>query len=272
MCFQIKSDSCITESESNHLNDLRKLIECDQLLNRYKLNDDFLIAFLRCKLYDVDKAYQRLKLYIETIRNRQELFTWKCDAEKVTCRNMFGISKGQSADGSVLMLMKPSLWDPSDLSVEEIAQFIITYQAGFVRSQLNGIHAIVDASGVTWSQLFAVGPIKGKFIGELSSSVMPVRIRKVHMVHVNRLVRIGLKMVMPFMKKKIRERFVLHGDDLSDVFKCCPPSAVPVEYGGQATEQYSIEDHLKMIENGRCILEDVWQQVRDDCESVIKTR
>lgn len=271
MCLQIKSESCITESELNHLNNLRKLIESDQLLNRYKLNDEFLVAFLRCKLNNVDKAYHRLKLYIETIRSRPELFTWNCDAEKVTCRNMFGISKGHSGDGSCLMLMKPSLWDPSDLSVEEIAQFIVTYQAGFPGSQLHGIHAIVDASGISWSQLFAIGPIKGKFIGEFSSSVMPIRIRKVHIVHVNRLVRMGLKMVMPFMKKKIRERFVLHGDDLSDVFKCCPSSAVPVEYGGQAKEQFSIEDHLKMIENGRCILEDVWQQVRDDCKSVIKT-
>ncbi|XP_074593205.1 alpha-tocopherol transfer protein-like [Brevipalpus obovatus] len=183
---------------------------------------------------------------------------------------MFGISKGQSVDGSAIVVMKPSLWDPSDLSLEEFGQFAITYQAAFIQSQVHGIHAIVDASGITWSQLYAIGPVRGKFIGEFSSTILPVRIRKVHLIHTSRLARFGLRMILPFMNKKVRERVFFHDGNLSDVFRCCPPSAIPVEYGGQATEQCSIGDHLVMIENGRRILEDVWQQVRDDHKSTIE--
>lgn len=271
ICFLIevlknRCDSCITESETRHIEDLRKLIENDLQLNRYDLNDDFLIAFLRCELYDMDKAYQRLKLYTDTIRSRPEIFTWTCDAEKTAALKMFGVSKGQSVDGCAIVVIKPSLWDPSDSSLAEIGQFVTCYTAAFVPSQAQGIHAIVDASNLTWSQLLAIGPIRGKFIGEFSSAILPIRIQKVHIIHISRLARIALKMILPFMNKRVRERVFFNKENLGEVFKCCPPSAIPIEFGGQAQDEYmfSLEDHLRLIENGRYILEDIWQQVRDD--------
>ncbi|XP_074594204.1 clavesin-1-like [Brevipalpus obovatus] len=135
----------------------------------------------------------------------------------------------------------------------------ILFYACYQNASKHSVHVVVDTTNLTMSHLIAFGIRTARLQMELMTKVVPARIKRIHLVHTNRLIKIGLGLYWPFMPKKLRERLVIHSD-LNELYQCCPPSSLPSFLGG-THEPINLDEFLSTIKNNKESVCKDWNQL-----------
>lgn len=247
-------------TEIDELNLLYTMIEKDDELSKYKFNEEFLFMFLRCRK-SAHKAFERLQNYVKKMKQRPEVFNWDHNLHTAVDSKVVELCRSKGKDCSILII-RPKQWNPDQVSVTDIFQMVVRGIAFDENIQKNGIHLVIDSSGVTLYKLYCFGQSNVKFLAQLVDAAVPVKIRNVHVVFENSISSLFLNLMKRFICKKLQDRIHFHGNKLDELHQCCYPSALPTEFGGTCGDLagYNYEQYKKKIDEHQHSLESVWSQ------------
>ncbi|XP_069507432.1 alpha-tocopherol transfer protein-like [Ambystoma mexicanum] len=218
---------------------LRDMIQKDYPNLPTRLDDAFLLRFLRARKFDYDKALQLLVNYHGCRRSWPEVFNnLKPSAVKPVLDSGFVTVLPQSdTNGQKIVCIRPGNWLPSAYPITENIRAIYLTLGKLIESevtQVNGIAILADYSGVGISHASHFGPFLAKKTIGILQDGFPIRIKAVNIINEPRIFKGIFAILKPFLKEKIANRFFLHGSDLNSLHGNIPRNILPEQFGGTA--------------------------------------
>ncbi|XP_062871634.1 alpha-tocopherol transfer protein-like [Trichomycterus rosablanca] len=243
---------------------LRDMILKEHPNLRTRLDDTFLLRFLRARKFDYDRALQLLLNYHSSRRAWPEVFQ---DLRPSTVKHVLELGfltvlPRPDPQGRYILCLRPGKWTPNDYPfVDNIRAIYLTLEKLIQpeETQVNGIVILVDYTGVGLSQASNPGPLLAKKVVSILQDGFPIRIKAVNIINEPRIFKGIFAIIRPFLKEKMAERYVLHGSDLSSLHRVIPRSVLPQEYGG-------VDGRLDMTAWSRTLLEAEEEFVVEFCQ------
>ena len=153
------------ESQRECVTELRRALttECSSLREEARMDDAFLIRFLRPKKYVVAKALNLYKNYHKLRESRAEVFE---DLHPGSVRHVWesgfvGCLSDRDREGRNVLLAFPQHWNPQEVSLCDALRSFILQLEFLIESeetQINGVALIVDFSKCTFEQMRSLHP------------------------------------------------------------------------------------------------------------------
>ncbi|MBN3296264.1 TTPAL protein, partial [Amia calva] len=206
---------------------------------RTRLDDAFLLRFLRARKFDYDRALQLLLNYHASRRTWPEVFQ---DLRPSTVKHVLDsgfltVLPHPDPQGRYVLCLQPGKWKPTDYPfVDNVRAIYLTLEKLIQpeETQVNGIVILADYNGVGLTQASNLGPFLAKKVVGILQDGFPIRIKAVNIINEPRIFKGIFAIIKPFLKEKMAERYLLHGSDLNSLHKTIPCSVLPEEYGGMA--------------------------------------
>ncbi|XP_053545740.1 alpha-tocopherol transfer protein-like [Bombina bombina] len=216
---------------------LRDMIWKDYPNLKTRIDDSFLLRFLRARKFDYDRALQLLVNYYSCRKGWPEVFNnLRPSAVKPVLDSGFlTVLPNKDAEGRRIVCIRPGQWTPRDFPITENIRAMYLSLEKLVESeetQVNGIVILADYDGVGLSQASHFGPFMAKKVIGILQDGFPIRIKAVNIINEPRIFKGIFAILKPFLKEKIVNRFFLHGSDLNSLHNNVPKSTLPEEYGG----------------------------------------
>ncbi|KAG8002981.1 Alpha-tocopherol transfer protein-like [Nibea albiflora] len=184
---------------------LRDMILKEQPNLRTRLDDTFLLRFLRARKFDYDRAMQLLLNYHAGRKAWPEVFQ---DLKPSTVKHVLDLGfltvlPQPDPNGRYILCLRPGKWKPNDYPfVDNVRAIYLTLEK-------------------------LIQP-------EETQDGFPIRIKAVNIINEPRIFKGIFAIIKPFLKEKMAERYILHGSDLRSLHRNIPRSVLPEEYGGTA--------------------------------------
>ncbi|XP_077369397.1 alpha-tocopherol transfer protein-like isoform X2 [Festucalex cinctus] len=218
---------------------LRDMILKEQPNLRTRLDDSFLLRFLRARKFDYDRALQLLLNYHAGRKAWPEVFH---DLKPSTVKHVLDLGfltvlPQPDPNGRYILCLRPGKWKANDYPfVDNVRAMYLTLEKLIQpeETQVNGIVILADYTGVGMSQASNPGPFLAKKVVSILQDGFPIRIKAVNIINEPRIFKGIFAVIKPFLKEKMAERYLLHSSDLRSLHRNIPPSVLPEEYGGTA--------------------------------------
>ncbi|KAG8180245.1 hypothetical protein JTE90_017646 [Oedothorax gibbosus] len=222
--------------QAKALVDFRRLINAQQDIYS-RLDDVFLLRFLRTKKYNLQKAF---KLYLNYYSFKQKgTFTGMrpSDMKRVIQMNNILYSPYRTPCGSHVAIYRLGAFDVSTATYEEMISTILLVGEMILdceATQVCGGIVIVDLADMSlqhYRQFLTVNFIS--FIINLLQDCIPERIKDIHFVNEPYLFHVSYNVVKPIVKKKLKDRLHFHGSNMNSLHCYVPKECLPKELGGK---------------------------------------
>ncbi|TRY98808.1 hypothetical protein DNTS_013111 [Danionella cerebrum] len=171
---------------------LRDMILKDHPNMRTRLDDAFLLRFLRARKFDYDRALQLLLNYHASRRAWPEVFQ---DLKPSTVKHVLDLGfltvlPRPDPNGRYILCVRPGKWKPNDYPfLDNIRAIYLTLEKLIQpeETQVNGIVILVDYAGVGLSQASNPGPLLAKKVVGILQDGFPIRIKAVNIINEPRI-------------------------------------------------------------------------------------
>ncbi|XP_029467702.1 alpha-tocopherol transfer protein-like isoform X4 [Rhinatrema bivittatum] len=192
---------------------LRDMIWKDYPNLRTRVDDTFLLRFLRARKFDYDRALQLLVKYHGCRRDWPEVFNnLKPSAIKAVLDSGFlTVLPLSDTNGQRVVCIRPGRWIPSNYPITENIRAIYLTLEKLIQSeetQVNGIVILADYNGVGLSQASHFGPFMAKKVIGILQDGFPIRIKAVNIINEPRIFKGIFAILKPFLKEKIVNRLL----------------------------------------------------------------
>ena len=226
-------------------------------------DDKFLLRFLRARKFNQDRA---LQLFINYHKYRQTKYAHFFEdynpqaVEHVLKSGLVGVLDARARNGSKVICLFPPRWDYLSTPFVDNFKTFLQILDKLIEDEENQVHGFTvfnNMDGISFyaiTQIVRTEQIQKGVLFELLQDAFPARFKGFHLLNQPWYVSIVLSIVRPFMKQKTRERFHMHGADLSELHEVIDPANLPEDFNGEQPEMdpYSA---LKLFE----------QEMAQDC-------
>ncbi|GIY60511.1 hypothetical protein CDAR_181722 [Caerostris darwini] len=247
------------ERKQAALKKFRNLIAAEKKL--YVRTDDLcLLAYLRGKKYDVDRAFKSMK---NTYKLRSKKRFYDADdnsiVHEVFRQNWIGFLPYRAKNGSVILVIKVGMWDPEKVD-RDLLMWVITHcmihSIECEATQVAGYSAIVDVRGVTHKHLKLLTIENILLIIHSTQHCFPGRYKAVHVIGMPKFFAYAWNMCYPFiLSYKMQKRIFIHGDNPKNLHKYMSPSILPQEFLGELGPFDNSTWHANILKNNEWALE-----------------
>lgn len=213
----------------------RKIIE-NHIESR--MDDIFLLGFLRARKFDQQRAFQLLKNYHSRRLEYPEYFDnlLPSKLEHILSQKCVQYLPQPDQKGRYICISQSGGWDPSTSTTIDFFRTHLLFHdfmLNFHRAQENRIVVILNEAGITLRHFFAWSPrIVTSALAILSQDSYQLRFQEMHFVNINAMVKAMIDIFMPLLPTKIKERIHLHSD-MTTLHKFIHPQYLPAEFGGE---------------------------------------
>ncbi|XP_055691361.1 alpha-tocopherol transfer protein-like [Lutzomyia longipalpis] len=210
---------------------------------RTRMDDQFLVAFLRGCKYSLEKAKQKIDLFYSIRSNFKEIMS---NYDPMIEKNLQIIKKGIALplpntiapDSPRLFLFRPGVYEAHEFDIIDIMRISIMINDIIMVDDdqmiVAGQMGIIDLSNATMAHFLQYTPTLAKKMTVMSQDAMPFRLKGVHYINTPAGFEMVYNMFKNFLNEKNRSRLHVHGSNLEALYQHIPQKLLPKEYGGEA--------------------------------------
>ncbi|EDV50125.1 uncharacterized protein Dere_GG14765 [Drosophila erecta] len=205
------------------------------------LEDQFLLSFLRGAKFSLEKAKQKIDRFyslqgaIPEVFNDQRLVDNAQVLEIIRLGVILRIPLEGEDTGPAVTIIRAGSYDTNKFKFQDIIRVGSMFGEIMMLEDDNacvsGYLEILDMSGVTGANLFALQPQLLSKFSAYADEAMPTRQKGIHFINVPKAFETGFKSLLGWFPAKIKERVSVSSDP-DAIFQRVPKHNLPVEYGG----------------------------------------
>ncbi|KAF7409766.1 hypothetical protein HZH68_004147 [Vespula germanica] len=229
------------EVKCQTLQELRDLIYERGECIPHRMDDDFLIRFLRARHFDVNRAHRLVVNYYNFKEEHPEIHQDVCPNEMCHIGEDYVVTVPayRTECGRRMMIYRIGNWDPRKYPVEEIFKAtVIILELGILepRAQILGGIVVFDLKGITMSHVWTVTPQIANMVMALMVTAFPIKTYAIHILHQSWIFEAIYAVFKPLLNTRMKNRIFFHGDDMQSFHKHISPNCLPKMYGGTREE------------------------------------
>ncbi|ODM92459.1 Alpha-tocopherol transfer protein-like [Orchesella cincta] len=236
-------------SEKQLLTSLKTLAEDNEdiVKSGIDFNDAFLLAFLRGRKYNLNVAYETIQKYVHVRKRKYVEFFSQLTPESLMYmydmpRFMAILKHRDPTTGCLVGVLRPNrveigalLRKPFEdvLACCTLAADELIYVDDAIK---NGLILVASGEGFGMTHFREISPNRIKTALDIMFHAYPFKVKQVHVVQCSAFVNTTIKIVMPFIPRKIRKRMIIH-NTLETFHEFFEPNVIPSWLGGNRREE-----------------------------------
>ncbi|ODM93647.1 Clavesin-1, partial [Orchesella cincta] len=252
-----------TNEEVECLKELRRLIKEDDEIrdSPVEQTDEFLIAFVRGKRCNTQKAFKALQNYVYVRKVRFNKFfkalsprNFQYMYDREVYERFSGVLKHTDHEGRVVGVMIASKFNPRVQKGEDVLQSTILAGEQLLHYDIgprNGLVLVVDAAGFGFRHAREVTMSRIYMFLQTFLTAYPVKYKGFHILNNAYLFDTILTVVKQLIPKKLRDRIHLHGSNLASLHEHISPEILPEHFGGhlKGEDAYDLDYEQTVFDN-----------------------
>ncbi|XP_073813878.1 alpha-tocopherol transfer protein-like [Musca autumnalis] len=216
---------------------------------KVRMDEQFLIQFLRGCKYSMEKAKEKIDQYY-TLKTKYPniLGVYDVDNERFRQISHSGIivalPKPLNGNGERLMVGHMN-YSPDEYTYEELLRPIMAMYELFTiydpYTSICGVRTIIDVSKLTMAHILHANLSQLKTAINFFEKSLPLRIKAIYYVNIPPVANSFFKILFPLLSEKLRQRIFLCGT-VEDLKQHIPVEYLPQYYGGS---NGSMEEHIQ---------------------------
>ncbi|KAL0821305.1 hypothetical protein ABMA28_005899 [Loxostege sticticalis] len=238
------------ETRARNIEDLRNLIYERGECTPPRMDDAFLLRFLRARRSVPARAHRLLVRYC-TFRE-QHPHLWR-DVDWFSLTRLGCVFEGvlfDRPDVGRLIICRLGQWDPDQFPVDDLIRgCLLLLEVGIMQPKLQilGGTALIDCEGITMKHFRQLSPAIALQAMNVMGFAFPLHQRGVHVVNCSRIFETLFNFFRRFAPADdLWKRVHFHGYDMSSLHRYISPDCLPKRYGGHRDE-VSLEQWLTKI-------------------------
>uniref|UniRef100_A0A182VUK4 CRAL-TRIO domain-containing protein n=1 Tax=Anopheles minimus TaxID=112268 RepID=A0A182VUK4_9DIPT len=207
----------------------------------HRVDDDYLIKFLRARFWNVHHAYNLMVRYYAFRESNPEFYE---NVNPMSLRSLgdddiISISPYRDQEGRRVICFKFGKWRPAKIPIVDLFRAtMLLLEVGSLepQSQVLGGIGIMDLEGLTLNHAWNLTPAVAQKMLALLATSMPLRTSQIHIVNQGWVFDTAFQIFKPLLTEKMRQRLFFHGTDRASLHKYIDPEALPERYGGTKPE------------------------------------
>ncbi|XP_067134222.1 alpha-tocopherol transfer protein-like [Centruroides vittatus] len=218
-----------------------------------RMDDIFLLSFLRARKFDRERALKLLKSYYSVRERYPDYFQDHnpLAVKEALDMKIYGYLRQTDQEGRVIGIGKTRNWDPCKIHIKQLLKSTLMFYDMLLHEhvmQVNGYIVIFDSEGLTWRHVIQLTPSVIHSIISIMLHSTPVRYKAIHIINVGKFVYLFMSAFMPFIPYKIKKRIHFHSSGMESLHKFIDPKYLPIEYGGELPSCDLAECNEKLLE------------------------
>nr|XP_023027031.1 alpha-tocopherol transfer protein-like [Leptinotarsa decemlineata]XP_023027032.1 alpha-tocopherol transfer protein-like [Leptinotarsa decemlineata]XP_023027033.1 alpha-tocopherol transfer protein-like [Leptinotarsa decemlineata]XP_023027035.1 alpha-tocopherol transfer protein-like [Leptinotarsa decemlineata]XP_023027036.1 alpha-tocopherol transfer protein-like [Leptinotarsa decemlineata]XP_023027037.1 alpha-tocopherol transfer protein-like [Leptinotarsa decemlineata]XP_023027038.1 alpha-to len=222
------------------LTKLREILKADEGLYIPFDDESFLIKFLRPCRYNPETAAKIIrKFYRFKIKHPK----YSVNITPQSIRHVFDsevyklIPIRTTAGSRVLVINCGAKWNPKQVTLEDLFKAtMVTIEIAMLepKTQLGGVHVIIDMDGFSLLHVCQFSPQTAKLILDWVQECNPTRLKGIHIINQSNFFSMVFTIFKPFLGEKLKKLLFLHGTNRKSLLEKISSESLPAYYGGTA--------------------------------------
>ncbi|KAM7342325.1 retinol-binding protein pinta-like [Cochliomyia hominivorax] len=209
---------------------------------RARLDDQFILAFLRGCKYSLEKAKSKIDKYYMLKSKFPEYFALR-DIDEPKIREIVRLGVGVALPiplnetGPRIVFVRNGIYDPNKYEFKDIMRVaqafndILMWEDDY--AIVNGFVHIADLKELTKEHFFQMNPNMMKKLAVYSEDAMPLRPKSSHIINAPSIFESLFNIFKPLMSEKQLNRMTIYGSNPEKLYEKVPLKYWPKEYGGE---------------------------------------
>ncbi|XP_075979708.1 clavesin-2-like [Anticarsia gemmatalis] len=236
------------------ITEFRKMILDREECFPYRMDDEFLLKFLRVRNFTVPRAHRLLVRYCAFREQYEHLYKGVDLWDLIKVKDAYEGTMLDRPDIGRLSIFRFGMWDPNEFPVEELVKAGMAMMEIGVRQpklQVIGTTVLVDLEGITLRHVATLTPTVAYQIVCLMGVAVPGRLRSCHIINYSWILNTFFYLFKKFIPRDAWDRIHFHGNDLKSLHQHIDLECLPPRYGGTCRSSASFGVWLSKVKKYR---------------------
>lgn len=271
--FQEIAKSELREDSSRKLqsmNQFREWLFKHPHIEKCRIDDTFLLSFLRAKKFSVSRAMETLENYLITIKVHRNWFG-NLNLQEKRINDLFesGFAfplKERDKHGRRVIFNCPHNFDLNRFDATDSIRLLALIVAGILEeeeTQIAGVSFIVDGSQVSMSYVAKFSLTDMRAIAKLVQDTLPIRVKEYHYISLPIFATTFVELALSVLNKKMSKR-VIFSKSIDELKNKIDIEILPREYGGRIPIRHMLDDFREKLQRNQ-------EKILDIDSSIVNT-